>query len=46
MKIFLKKKKNRRYCSKEYKNLPEDEKQKLVEYRKIITKQEKRPHCN
>ena len=33
-----KEEKNRRYGRKHYKNLPEDEKQKLVEYTKIITK--------
>ena len=32
-KIFLKQKKFKKYCHKCYKNLSEDEKQKLVEYR-------------
>ena len=35
IKVFLKKKKKKQQCGVErYKNLPEDEKQKLVEYRK------------
>ena len=35
--IFLKKKKKRRpYGREQYKNLPEDEKQRLIEYRKKI----------
>ena len=33
-----KKKKKRQYEGEQYKNLPEDEKQKLVEYRKKIYK--------
>ena len=41
--IFLKKKKNkkRQHGSESYKNLPEDEKQKLVEYRKIYYRMQK-----
>ena len=36
IKIFLKKKKNRKrqYCCERYKNISEDKKQKLIEYRK------------
>ena len=36
IKIFKKKKKQKwQYCREGHKNLPEDEKQKLVEYRKM-----------
>ena len=47
VKIFLKKKiKNQRYDHERYKNLAEDEKQKLVEYRKKIIELEKTPFYN
>ena len=37
----------KRQCGcEQYKYLPEDEKQKLVEYRKNITKEEITPHYN
>ena len=42
IKVFLKKKK----VTKIYKNLPKDEKQKLVEYRKYIIRLEKMPFYN
>ena len=35
--VFLKKKKKQQYGHEQYKNLPENEKQKLVQLRKIIT---------
>ena len=40
IKVFLKKKKKKKqqYCCEQHKNLPEDEKQKLVEYRNITIK--------
>ena len=47
-KVFLKKKKKRKwqYGPCRYKNLPEDGKQKLVEYRKNIIKWETAPYYN
>ena len=41
LKIFLKKKKKLKYGRKRYRNLTEDEKQRLVEYRKNYSKIQK-----
>ena len=41
LKIFLKKKKKLKYDRKRYRNLTEDEKQRLVEYRKNYSKIQK-----
>ena len=43
MKVFLKKKKKKKqqYGHEQYKNLPEDDKQRLVEYRKNYYKMRK-----
>ena len=46
IKIFLKKKKNNKYGCKRYKNLSEGEKQKLVEYRKILYKPQKKKNVS
>lgn len=43
-KIISKDEKKRQYCRKWYKILPEDENQKLVEYRKKYIKWEKMAH--
>ena len=39
--IFLKKEKKRRYRREPYRNLPQDEKPRLVEYRKNYSKMQK-----
>ena len=44
--LIKKKKKKRQYGRERYKNLSENEKNKLVEYRKNITKREKMLYCN
>ena len=46
--IYLKKKKKKKqqYGCENYKNLSEDEKQKLVEYRKKYYRIRKMPYCN
>ena len=46
MEVFLKKKKMWQYGREQYKNLPEDEQQKIVEYRKKYSKMRKTPHYN
>ena len=48
IKVFLKKKKDKRqqYGCKNYKILPENQKQKLVEYRKKHYKMRKKAHYN
>ena len=46
LKTFLRKKKKQRYGCEQYKNLPEDEKQKLVEYQKNTIEWEKIPYSN
>ena len=46
MYIKKKKKKNRQCAPKHYKNLSENEKQKLVEYRKNNIEWEKMPYYN
>ena len=45
-KVFLKKKNKQQIGREEYKNLPEVENEKLVEYRKNIIKWEKPPYYN
>ena len=42
--VFLKKKKKRQYGRERYKNLSEDEKRKLIEYRKKYYKMKKIPY--
>ena len=44
--LIKKKKKKQQYGRERYKNLSENEKNKLVEYRKNITKREKMLYCN
>ena len=42
----VEKEKKKQYGREPYKNLPEDEKQKLVEYKKNVIKWEETPYCN
>ena len=46
IKVFQKTKNKKVHEHERYKNLPEDEKQRLVEYRNDITKSEKTLHFN